>query len=753
MVSVGGLASGLDTNGIINQLLELERRPIQALEQDIAELQQVQATFTGLSSRFADLRSAGSNLTRSNLDQPTVTQSDDAAASVSADSSAVPGTHTLEVTQLATANRIVSQGFVDADSTPVATGPGTFAVQVGDAGASISVAVTASTTLADLASAINAADGDVTASIVNDGTNDLENRLVLTSSVTGQGNDIQVTTNGTDLDFANNIIEAASADDGNAGTYTGAVTSSGTYTGTENKTFLVEVMTGGAAGAARYRVSEDGGVTWDDNGGAGYVAATGASTLGSNTEGVEIAFSAGGTLAEGDRFYVDVSTPTITEARDAVFAIDGITQTRSSNTVDGALAGVTIDLSSTTGTPMTFSVAEDDEAIVTAVQGLVDAYNGLFSAIREQQSFDTETLEAGLLLGDRTANAILSQLRNTISRTVSNTGSDFDSLASLGITSSRTGGLELDTANLRDALATDREGVVALLASTETSSRADLGVVARPSDVEDGEYTVNVTTAPEVARVQAGSAMTDTLSAAETLNFSYSANNTEATPTTSNFSVTLQAGDSLSQVVDRLNSAFATQGVRLTAFAESNTLTIESTEHGADMFFSVESLTASGAGTTRIGTGTLSDAGVDVAGTIGGATATGQGDRLEVQGGDLDGLAVNYTGSDAGLVGTVTLVTGVGTSFVNTVNALNTGSESVVGARTASIQDQIDEIEDRIADKQDQVARTQARLEEEFANLEVQLAGLNSQADFLTNQLAQLGAPRGGGLAGLGGAG
>jgi flagellar capping protein FliD len=104
-------------------------------------------------------------------------------------------------------------------------------------------------------------------------------------------------------------------------------------------------------------------------------------------------------------------------------------------------------------------------------------------------------------------------------------------------------------------------------------------------------------------------------------------------------------------------------------------------------------------------------------------------------------------------VGTVTLVTGVGTSFVNTVNALNTGSESVVGARTASIQDQIDEIEDRIADKQDQVARTQARLEEEFANLEVQLAGLNSQADFLTNQLAQLGAPRGGGLAGLGGAG
>ncbi|MFW5738019.1 MAG: flagellar filament capping protein FliD, partial [Spirochaetota bacterium] len=114
--------------------------------------------------------------------------------------------------------------------------------------------------------------------------------------------------------------------------------------------------------------SEDGGVTWDDNGGAGYVAAVGATAVGSNTEGVDVAFSAGGTLADGDRFYIDVSTPTITVARDAVFSIDGLTQTRSSNRVTGALAGVTFDLAATTSSSMTFSIAEDDERIRTILE-------------------------------------------------------------------------------------------------------------------------------------------------------------------------------------------------------------------------------------------------------------------------------------------------------------------------------------------------------------------------------------------------
>ncbi|MDD2902032.1 MAG: flagellar hook-associated protein FlgL, partial [Syntrophales bacterium] len=42
----------------------------------------------------------------------------------------------------------------------------------------------------------------------------------------------------------------------------GAATSSGTYTGTDSVTYIVEIVSGGATGAATFLVSEDGGQTW-----------------------------------------------------------------------------------------------------------------------------------------------------------------------------------------------------------------------------------------------------------------------------------------------------------------------------------------------------------------------------------------------------------------------------------------------------------------------------------------------------------
>ena len=68
--------------------------------------------------------------------------------------------------------------------------------------------------------------------------------------------------------------------------------------GTSNRSFIVEIMSGGAVGAATFRYSTDGGVTFDDNGGAGYLTATGGTLL---EDGVSIAFSDSGTLTAEDR--------------------------------------------------------------------------------------------------------------------------------------------------------------------------------------------------------------------------------------------------------------------------------------------------------------------------------------------------------------------------------------------------------------------------------------------------------------------
>ncbi|NJK88358.1 MAG: flagellar filament capping protein FliD [Myxococcales bacterium] len=264
----------------------------------------------------------------------------------------------------------------------------------------------------DLADAINAQDGDIQASIINDGTKANAQRLVLSSAKTGRDFDVEIVANDTALQFDTKAIEAAFADPKNSSAYTGTATSSGTYTGTGSKTFIVEVLSAGAAGAATYRVSKDGGISWDDNGGAGYATSTTAAALGAAGEGVQLAFSDSGTLSSGDRFHVDVTSPELRAAQDAVFTLNGIKQTRSSNSISDGIEGVTFDLlKADPAKTLRFSVERDDKLIVDAVKEMVDAYNALVKDIRDKQTFDPETNTGGPFLGDRTANSVISTLR------------------------------------------------------------------------------------------------------------------------------------------------------------------------------------------------------------------------------------------------------------------------------------------------------------------------------------------------------
>jgi flagellar hook-associated protein 3 FlgL len=105
----------------------------------------------------------------------------------------------------------------------------------------------------------------------------------------------------------------AVADSGNNPAYTGAATSSGTYTGLYSKKYIVEITTGGAVGVATYRVSEDGGTTWGPN--DAFTTDTNPTNIYDSTnsretppdQGVQIAFTNSGTLTAGDRFTIEVS--------------------------------------------------------------------------------------------------------------------------------------------------------------------------------------------------------------------------------------------------------------------------------------------------------------------------------------------------------------------------------------------------------------------------------------------------------------
>ncbi len=84
---------------------------------------------------------------------------------------------------------------------------------------------------------------------------------------------------------------------------TNTATSSGTYTGAESVTYIVEIVDAGATGAATYRVSEDGGQTWS----ATNTTAVGAQAIGA--DGAQVAFGGASNWSAGERFTISVYQP------------------------------------------------------------------------------------------------------------------------------------------------------------------------------------------------------------------------------------------------------------------------------------------------------------------------------------------------------------------------------------------------------------------------------------------------------------
>ena len=149
-----------------------------------------------------------------------------------------------------------------------------------------------------------------------------------------------------------------------------------------------------------------------------------------------------------------------TEAQDAQLTLGGVAVTSASNSVNGALDGVTINLAKIGSTTLT--VTQDSSVATAAVQAFVAAYNSYAGIVSTLSSYDATTRTAGVLLGDTTLTSVQRQVSGLLSSKVPN--NSIGSLAMLGITRSATGTLTLDNDKLKAALATTPDAVKDLFA-------------------------------------------------------------------------------------------------------------------------------------------------------------------------------------------------------------------------------------------------------------------------------------------------
>lgn len=193
-ISAAGIGSGLDINSIVSQLMELERRPLELLEDQKSQLQTQLSGYGRLRSALDQFQSAMDAL--GSLDKfkvYTAASGDEEAFTASASSGAASGSLSIEVQNLAVAHRMGSTVFADADTTTVGGAGDEMTLTVD--GESFTVDI-GGKTLNEIRDAINqAADNvGVTATVLKQ--DDSSYRLILSSNETG-------TAKAVNLSFAN----------------------------------------------------------------------------------------------------------------------------------------------------------------------------------------------------------------------------------------------------------------------------------------------------------------------------------------------------------------------------------------------------------------------------------------------------------------------------------------------------------------------------------------------------------------------
>ncbi|XVJ70188.1 MAG: flagellar filament capping protein FliD [Rhizobacter sp.] len=146
--------------------------------------------------------------------------------------------------------------------------------------------------------------------------------------------------------------------------------------------------------------------------------------------------------------------PTLTYAQAASNTegtINGIAVSSTSDSLADAIQGVSFRFNKITTSPVTVSVNTNVDAIRSAVNKLVSAYNDFSSVMGQQTSYDAGTKKAGLFQGDATAVGLLSQVRSYISQSTT-ASSAFSSLSSMGVELQKDGSLKVNSTKLDAAL-------------------------------------------------------------------------------------------------------------------------------------------------------------------------------------------------------------------------------------------------------------------------------------------------------------
>ncbi|MFT6733853.1 MAG: flagellar capping protein FliD [Polaribacter sp.] len=193
----------------------------------------------------------------------------------------------------------------------------------------------------------------------------------------------------------------------------------------------------------------------------------------------------------------------------ALLNVNGLTITRESNSIEEVVPGVTLNLKAgDVGKPVSVTVAPDISGLQEKIQDFVNAYNEFKKFTDDLTSYDSDTEQAGLLLGDSTLRSMQTQVRSMISQPIDGlTGTKYRSLTELGVNTDRNNDflLEFDPTVFSKAIKEERESVTSILAKSGDATDSQIRYVNDSINTKPGTYGVEITQLATQAIYEGGS--------------------------------------------------------------------------------------------------------------------------------------------------------------------------------------------------------------------------------------------------------
>ncbi len=738
-VTFGGLSSGIDTNGIIDKLISIEKIPLTRMTQQQTDLQSKQQIYAQLGARLSAIGTAAGALdTRNSFNPITGSSSDSTVATVTSSSTANAGNYNLVVTQLAQAEKIASGPKQDTTSALNMTG--TFVIN----GASVNVVGTDS--LTTLAQKINSLNVGVTASLIDGGSGNAY--LTLGSNATGISNKVQL------ADSSGSVL-------GDLGILSGAaairesITNGATSFGFGNSTGTLGTLIGNQSlGASTVQIN---GVNVTINGsdtlqtianninsaGAGVTASVRTVTNGSTTSYKLDIVGAAGTPTFSDSNNVLQSMGILQQGygtelvagQDAHFSLDTLNLTSASNTITTAIPGATITLlKGTNASPAstTISMTQDVSAIKSKINDFVTSYNNAVDFVAQNSQLDTSTFNSGPLFGDSIATQAMSSVTSQLFNSVPGVTGQFSNLTGVGFTLDQSGHLVVDDSILTNAITSNPNAVAKLFQTTGTGSDSSISYVSDTSKTVPSSlnpYQIDITQLAKQSSYTGQVAQTLASASVENLTFNGSLFAGNA------YHLQLAAGSTAASTVNAINSDATLKNLLVASLDVNGNLAIQSKRYGLQSNFTVVSDLAagndnSGLGMTSAGTTVM---GLDVAGKINGEAATGSGQFLTGNAGNAttDGLQIMYTGTATGIVGTMNFTKGIAAQMSDVLKTFTDPVGGLLTTTNASLQREIDTLTSDMNTLATQISQSQADLQQQFANMENVIGQLQAQGQSL----------------------